>query len=215
VPSINRRTFLGATAGLAGSIALPSVVDASATRTPRTQPRIVVVGAGLAGLSCADALHRSGLRAHVFEARPERIGGRCWSSRGWQADQVAEHGGEFIDTRQTAMLGLARRFGLRLDDTYDMGGGRPRLWLQGARRHEFLGRSHLDHWVNDPWTHGSYAAFLPGQYTRYVGFVGRPEHGLHFAGEHTEPLADQGYLDGAVRSGRRAAREVLRDIGGG
>ena len=79
-------------------------------------------------------------------------------------------------------------------------------------RRGFLGRAHLDHWVNDPWTHGSYAAFLPGQYTRYVGFVGKPEHGLHFAGEHTEPLADQGYLDGAVRSGRRAAREITRHL---
>jgi monoamine oxidase len=63
---------------------------------------------------------------------------------------------------------------------------------------------------NDPWTLGSYAAILPGQYTRFVGFVGKPEGNLHLAGEHTAPLADQGYLDGAVRTGRRAAREILR-----
>jgi monoamine oxidase len=33
------------------------------------------------------------------------------------------------------MLALARRFGLALDDTYDGGGGTPRLFLQGRRRH--------------------------------------------------------------------------------
>jgi monoamine oxidase len=447
----------------------------------------VIIGAGLAGLACADALDRHGMRSHIYEARAGRIGGRCWSSTDWRAGQVAEHGGEFIDTRHAAMRGLARRFGLALDDTYEMGGGRPRLWLQGGRRHEWqfrddldqfyrrirrlarrigrydyrnpsaaaravdemtaldvvdrhmpggagslpgrwlhcflagflgldlvdlgglavvdniaypvdgaderyhvrggndqivhalaaslhrgsitmdapltvvarrgdgsfdlsfhghrrrvhadivvfclpftalrrvdllgaglshrkrrcidelgmgtnakvivqfaerpqsygdwngllttdqpffqtwqssagqpgrpsiitayfggrggerrlrggaahgdappaavdtvlrgiqhdgglgvnglrrglVGRPQLDHWANDPWTRGSYAAFLPGQYTRYVGFVGRPEHGMHFAGEHTAPLADQGYLDGAVRSGRRAAGEIL------
>ena len=76
----------------------------------------------------------------------------------------------------------------------------------------FLGRAHLDHWTRDPWTRGSYAAFLPGQYTRFAGFVGRAEDGVHFAGEHTAPLVDQGYLNGAVRTGERAAREVLAAV---
>ena len=69
------------------------------------------------------------------------------------------------------------------------------------------GNSWLDHWVDDPWAHGSYAAFLPGQFTRYWGFVGLPEGSLHFGGEHTS-MAAQGYLEGAVRSGERCAREV-------
>jgi monoamine oxidase len=74
------------------------------------------------------------------------------------------------------------------------------------------GTAWLDHWASDPWTHGSYAAFLPGQFTRYWGFVGLPEGGLHFAGEHTA-MAAQGYLEGAVRSGERAAREVTARAG--
>ncbi|HSS68165.1 MAG TPA: FAD-dependent oxidoreductase, partial [Nocardioidaceae bacterium] len=122
---ISRRSLLGGSTALAGSIALSSLPPARAERaTPRDQPRIAIVGAGLAGLSCADLLHRHGIRSTVYEARPDRIGGRCWSSTGWQAGQVAEHGGEFIDTRHTAMRGLAQRFGLELEDTYDMGGGR-------------------------------------------------------------------------------------------
>ena len=56
--------------------------------------------------------------------------------------------------------------------------------------------------------HGSYAGFLPGQYTSYWGYLGRGEDGVHFAGEHTSTFA-QGYLEGGVESGDRAAREVL------
>jgi monoamine oxidase len=69
------------------------------------------------------------------------------------------------------------------------------------------GRAWLDHWASDPWAHGSYAAFEPGQYSRYWGFAGRPEGRLLFGGEHTS-LAAQGFLEGAVRSGERCAREA-------
>jgi monoamine oxidase len=76
----------------------------------------------------------------------------------------------------------------------------------------FDGHAWLDHWTSDPWTHGSYAAFEPGQYTRYWGFVGRPEGRLLFGGEHTAQSA-QGFLEGAVRSGERCATEAARLIG--
>lgn len=475
-----RRAVLAAT----GLAALAPAIGARA-RADAAQPRVAIVGAGLAGLACADLLARHGLRPELHEARADRVGGRCWSSRGWRDGQVAEHGGELIDTRHTRMHALARRFDLRLDDTWE-GGGRPRLFLGGRRRHrwqfaddmaafdrrvvalgrrigpydyrhagprarrvdemtarelidqlmpggsdgvagrsfhcylaslygldpddlsaitvvddrsstvqgaderyhvhggndqiarglaealprgtltldsaltsvvrrgdgrialgfaggarrvvdavvlaipfttlrevdlddadlgarklacirelgmgtnakvilqfarrppchggwngyldadrpiiqtwessagqpgraglvtayfggrsgdtglprgaahrpapqalaerviaqltrqggtdlpglarDYLGRGRLDHWVEDRWTRGSYAAFLPGQYTRYSGFVGLPRHRVFFAGEHTSPLPNQGYLEGAVRSGERAAREVL------
>ena len=73
------------------------------------------------------------------------------------------------------------------------------------------GLSWLDSWVDDPWVHGSYAGFLPGQYTSYWGYLGRREGGIHFAGEHTSTFA-QGYLEGGVESGDRAAREVLKAL---
>ena len=74
------------------------------------------------------------------------------------------------------------------------------------------GDAWLDHWASDPWTHGSYAAFEPGQYTRYWGFVGRPEGRLLFGGEHTA-LAAQGFLEGAVASGERCAAEAAALVG--
>jgi monoamine oxidase len=489
---LSRRSFAALGAAAAGSVLLPRAA-APAALADRHGPSVVVVGAGLAGLACADVLHRNGVRVRVYEARADRVGGRCWSARGWRDGQVGEHGGEFIDTRHTQMRRLARRFGLRLDDTwetYEESGGRRRTWLKGHSRlrqdfaaeldvmerrlrrlsrqigsfhyqhptaqaravdemtarqlldevlpggsdsvaghwvHSFmagylgldlarlsgialvdnmvghtpgaderyhvsggndqvvhglmealprstvtmdaalqsarvrrngrvalrlghrsrpvecdrvvfampfttlrevdldgcglsgrkmrciaelgmgtnakvilqlaerpqaygrwnglldsdrpyfgtwessagqggtaglvtayfggrsgdeglprriahgrapdgladdvlrwisrggrtdlpglrrgyLGRAWVDHWSEDRWARGSYAAFLPGQYTRYAGFVGRPEGPVHFAGEHTSPLTNQGYLEGAVRSGRRAAAEILRAV---
>jgi monoamine oxidase len=52
---------------------------------------------------------------------------------------------------------------------------------------------------------------LPGQYTRYWGYLDNAEDGVHFAGEHTSTHS-QGYLNGGVESGMRAAREVLAAI---
>jgi monoamine oxidase len=37
------------------------------------------------------------------------------------------------------------------------------------------------------------------------------EGNIHFAGEHTDP-EEQGFLEGAVASGERAASEVLHQI---
>jgi monoamine oxidase len=86
-------------------------------------------------------------------------------------------------------------------------------WLPGVRA-SFDGTAWLDSWVDDPWTKGSYAAFLPGQWTNYWGYLGMPAGNVHFAGEHTSTYS-QGYLNGGVETGLRAAREVLHAIGRG
>jgi monoamine oxidase len=79
-------------------------------------PRIVVVGAGLAGLSAAYALGRAGYAAEVHEAS-SRVGGRCWTLRGAFADgQIAEHGGELIDQSHAHVRQLAQGLGLKLDN---------------------------------------------------------------------------------------------------
>ena len=74
-----------------------------------------IVGAGLAGLACADTLAASGIAATMYDANT-RAGGRCWSLRGFFPGQVAERGGEFIDNLHKTMLHYARRFGLALED---------------------------------------------------------------------------------------------------
>jgi monoamine oxidase len=74
-------------------------------------PRVVVVGAGLAGLAAADALHRAGADVTVLEAR-DRVGGRVWSVP--FAGGIVERGAEFVLPCNTAIETLASRFGLRL-----------------------------------------------------------------------------------------------------
>jgi monoamine oxidase len=77
---------------------------------------VVVIGAGLAGLACAYRLHQRGISAAVFEARPDRVGGRCWTAREFADGQIGEHGGEFIDTAHARIRKLARDLGLKLED---------------------------------------------------------------------------------------------------
>jgi monoamine oxidase len=91
------------------------------------RPTVVVVGAGLAGLACAQRLsaHERPLDLHVLEAR-DRVGGRCWSSRGWSDGQVAEHGGELIEDSQHHVLGLVAQLGLTLEHRAPTGKRWPR-----------------------------------------------------------------------------------------
>jgi monoamine oxidase len=101
-------------AGAAASVAWPAHrVLASGQR--RQSLDVGIVGAGLAGLACADTLASRGVAASVYDANT-RTGGRCWSLRGVFPGQVAERGGEFIDNLHKTMLGYARRFGLAVED---------------------------------------------------------------------------------------------------
>lgn len=73
--------------------------------------RVVVIGAGLAGLAAADALRRQGADVVVLEAR-DRVGGRVWSVP--FAGGVAERGAEFVFSGDEVLQATARRLGLRL-----------------------------------------------------------------------------------------------------
>lgn len=74
--------------------------------------RVIVAGAGLAGLSAARALERRGAAVTVIEAR-DRVGGRVWTLRdGFAARQHAEAGADLIEAEQAHLLGLARELGL-------------------------------------------------------------------------------------------------------
>ena len=104
----------GCAVGAAAAVATP-VNRLLASGQRRTSIDVGIVGAGLAGLACADALAAGGIPATVYDANT-RSGGRCWSLRGFFPGQVAERGGEFIDNLHKTMLQYARRFGLPLED---------------------------------------------------------------------------------------------------
>jgi monoamine oxidase len=62
-------------------------------------------------------------------------------------------------------------------------------------------------WRNEPFTRSSYMALAPGEVTAHWETLMKPAGRLLFAGEHATPL--QGYMEGAVESGQRAARNIL------
>ena len=107
---IDRRAFAKqAGAAVVGAVMAPRWAAAQSTT------RVAVVGAGLAGLACADRLAASGVSAAVFEAST-RPGGRCYSLTNFFPGQVAERGGELIDNLHKTMIGYAKRFRLTLED---------------------------------------------------------------------------------------------------
>lgn len=84
------------------------------------EPRIAIVGAGIAGLSAALTLQDAGLSCAVYEAS-SRIGGRMRSdATTWADGMVSDTCGEFIDSEHTTLHQLIQRFGLT---TIDLGRG--------------------------------------------------------------------------------------------
>jgi len=80
-----------------------------------TKPRVVVVGAGLAGLTAAYRLLQAGHDINLYEARAERVGGRVFSVR--IGDAIGELGGFNINDGGSAPLLRALAHELNLNIT--------------------------------------------------------------------------------------------------
>ncbi len=78
-------------------------------------------------------------------------------------------------------------------------------WL-GSKDSELLASRQIV-WEQDPYARGGYAYFDPGFDPSLRAWLSRPAGRLFFAGEHTS-VRWQGYMNGAVESGRRAAAEI-------
>jgi monoamine oxidase len=68
------------------------------------------------------------------------------------------------------------------------------------------------HWPTHPWTRGSYASYLPGQWTAFRGEEGTAVGNLFFAGEHCS-LEAQGFMEGGCETGEHAATAILEARG--
>ena len=107
-----RREFLK-TAGVTGAIA---ALEGPARLLAGPQPRIAIVGGGIAGLNGALTLQDAGYACTIYEASG-RIGGRMHSdTTSWENGQVTEHCGELIDSTHKTILRLAKRFKIRVED---------------------------------------------------------------------------------------------------
>jgi monoamine oxidase len=62
-------------------------------------------------------------------------------------------------------------------------------------------------WVDEPWINGCVSSRPPGVLTQYTSAAREPVGRIHWAGTETATL-NEGYMDGAVSAGERAAKEV-------
>src|SRR6478752_1180854 len=74
--ALSRRQLLAG----AGAATAAAMLGRVPTARAATQADVVVIGAGLAGLTAAYRLQQAGIVAQVHEAS-QRTGGRCWSIR--------------------------------------------------------------------------------------------------------------------------------------
>jgi monoamine oxidase len=106
-----RRLLQGSLAGVGalGSIALERQLDSKVDAL--TAP-VLIVGAGIAGLTAAYYLDRAGVRVRIVEAS-KRVGGRILSrAKAIGTETTVELGGEFIDSGHKNIRKLAQELGL-------------------------------------------------------------------------------------------------------
>jgi monoamine oxidase len=142
---ISRRRFV------AGAIAAGAAVGAPAAEAAKRKPKpkhrkprptnthradVIVVGAGLAGLTAARAVLRARRSVLVLEAR-DRVGGRCFSrSLGPGVSDVANMGATFVGPTQTRIQALMSELGIAKFPTYATG---KLLWYEKGKATPYTG----------------------------------------------------------------------------
>ena len=133
---IRRAEFLAGAAG-AGATLLAACTSRPVQTVMKTAgaSRIVIVGGGLAGSSCAYRLWQAGVPFTICEANAA-LGGRTWTLRKFfDEGQITEHGGEFISSEHTSVRKLATELGLSL---VNLRAGQPQgteeiYWVHGGK----------------------------------------------------------------------------------
>ena len=121
-PSLTRRDALrGAAATALSTIAMPAVAQVSSGRKD-----VLVLGAGMAGLTSALALLRQGHNVTVIEYQ-DRVGGRLLSLP-LRDGQFTEAGGGHFRSNMPYVISYIRHFGL---PTHSLNDGLPRYLVEG------------------------------------------------------------------------------------
>lgn len=121
--AVTRRALVGSAAAAGAAAALPPAAQAAARR-PRRHARaadVIVVGAGLAGLTAARRLAQAGTSVLVLEAR-DRVGGRTLNAD-IGGGKVTDVGGQWVGPTQNRMLALAKEVGVETFKTNQAGQG--------------------------------------------------------------------------------------------
>ncbi|MEO7020505.1 MAG: flavin monoamine oxidase family protein [Ktedonobacteraceae bacterium] len=91
----------------------------SSSALPTRQADVVIIGAGLAGLTAARELVKAGVDVVVLEAR-DRVGGRTYS-RATSDGTILDLGGQWIGPTQDHLAALAEEVGATTFPTYNNG----------------------------------------------------------------------------------------------
>jgi monoamine oxidase len=167
VDPVTRREMLRQSLAI-GTGLLLSTARGRAADSPRPPAgkRVLVIGAGLAGLAAAHELRSAGYDVTVAEARG-RLGGRVVSFGDFVKGKTVEGGGEFVGANHPTWLAYARRFGLkfldvteekRLESPVVIGGKRlsagesRRLWFEMGLATSGLNADAAKVSAEEPWT---------------------------------------------------------------
>lgn len=184
------------------------------------EPRLEAKRAALAGLVMGGALRVTlRLRRAVWEGvtddtgrRMERLGflfGRAGESghfpTWWVAPGAEQITGWAAGRHAWALAGwpAERVIGRALDDLA------ARLRLPRRELEAGLLEAHTHDWQSDPWARGAYSYIRAGAVDAPAALAAPLEETLHFAGEATDNSGRHATVHGALRSGARAAAEIL------
>ncbi len=118
---VTRRRLIGTAAVGAAAATVPAAAQGKVKRRKSAGPRadVIVVGAGLAGLTAARAIRKAGRSVLVVEAR-NRVGGRVVNHH-LDGGVVAELGAEYVGPTQDRILALAKELRVDTFPTFDEG----------------------------------------------------------------------------------------------
>jgi len=83
----------------------------AASSGPGGSEKVLVIGAGIAGLACGDRLRRAGVDVEILEAR-DRVGGRVWTLHDFASGLPVEAGAVMVHGRDASLHAWIREFGL-------------------------------------------------------------------------------------------------------
>ena len=163
--ALSRRSFLKKTGVATTSFAIFPLTSITSSSNNSDDKRILVIGAGLAGLSCAYELDRAGYNVMVLEAKTHP-GGRVRTYRDSFADNLyAEMGAEYINSSDKYVQKYCKQFELKIlpakqyDGIYvrnkyiymkDLKSGRVELPFDGTLKGKLFGQEvkYIKKWID-------------------------------------------------------------------